>query len=233
MKHAKLSKPTCKAFLLMIVLLLLLGLLAGCGEKPQDTDDTTTTSGSQTTDPGRVMSWDNVPKDLHETYDAEEYWSWMEASFNHVWVGFTLDEMLAVLGEPESIDPVEDSEGFFYYSYPEARYVVQEAADKQETAVVYAIMVEKEIDLPSPRGIKVGDSLEEVLAKFPAEDEYESLGRTYFYGGLRVDGGEQSGYYYELTEGTMIFVVDAWAMMRIFVEEGVVTAFHIVLPAEK
>lgn len=114
-----------------------------------------------------------------KTFDPSSRFSADEATFNSITLYTSKKELVKKLGEPFDIIE-EDGEAYLpstSYVYAGVEYVFEGDSD----TVTY-IMVTNYQWKYGPRNIRIGDSFEDVLARFPQEQDYKTHPESCFYG---------------------------------------------------
>lgn len=127
-------------------------------------------------------------------YDASSYLVWEELSFAGVPLFITEGELIDHMGSDYMTQSGMHVWGAREYYYPGVDFGVDQYHANEESTSYYekdgvhyinyvsTIYVYVRSNLPSPRGIRVGDSFEDVMAKFPQEKNYLEDEYGCFYG---------------------------------------------------
>jgi len=164
----------------------------------------------------------------------ETYFMPQEAMYNGIRLGDSVEVMFSLYGntEKEILDSNRNHLNEVSFEYKDAYF---EANNTDNGYVVAAIRVYERTEVQSPRGIKIGDSLVDVLNKFPQEYDYTlgrfstEPGRPLVYGGnpLREAGAvvylDASGE----PEVLLIATEDMCTVMRIAFCDGLVSYYEI------
>lgn len=140
---------------------------------------------------GKESNINNIDKDIQNVISNETKFAIDEISVNGMKAPFTKDKITAIYGNPQSITEhfgnlVWNYEGIkFYFSDQYSDY-------SEDTAI--SIEAENK-DITVSRNIKIGDSFESVLAKFPKEYDYTTNEDGFFYGSYdgAYDGTAEGG----------------------------------------
>jgi hypothetical protein len=128
------------------------------------------------------------------------YFTADEAQFNGVYVNVTtVDEMKELLGEPDIVETRQEDNSYEVFIYGGVEYQSIEG-----TGVIHVINIKEFSDADSPRDIKVGDSFDSVMAKFPKEQNPEQSDEGFLFGQSTLTG--QGGAIYDdcLPDGTPV-----------------------------
>ena len=154
----------------------------------------------------------------------------------------TVQEFLYALGEPLDMNRREITEFpyeglvFFDYIYDGARYIF----DDENPQVLFRMSFSEYTDYPTPRGINIGDTLEDIVSKFPNERnklnqnrniwDYLEVGEDVIpplYGAW----SEETGYgYYDIRNGfiqSISLITSTGLELFIRFEDHIVTYFSI------
>ena len=164
---------------------------------------------------------------------ASGYFTADEAQYSGIVVGKTsAEEMLILLGEPVSCEIEAETMWYNNYYYADAHYyAAARGYPPEQTLTIESIYVNKKTDVPSPRGIRIGDTFDDVLHKFPQEKDYLSSPEGYFYGD---DMWSEEPVGFVLKDNNSVEIVVAtssWGpALKIFFEDGEVIRYMIFIP---
>lgn len=129
---------------------------------------------------------------------GKNYFTASEASFNGIEVyKTTVDQMIKILGEPDKIENRDNGYPETIYFFDHVQYIAPGKSNRIST-----IVITEQTEVDSPRNIKIGDNLENVMSQFPYEQDPEKNGDALFYG--TWDGQKGSLYEEILQDGTVI-----------------------------
>ena len=137
---------------------------------------------------------------LYEITLATGYFFSQEAKYYGITVNHTTSAQLYdILGEPKTVTIRLDQLFFIYYYYDGVRYETRPEGDN-----VYGIVILKNINEKTPYDIKIGDSYESVIMKFPYEFIPESNNNIFF--GVNTTSGAGGFIYNSSTSLNSIIV---------------------------
>jgi|GEM_PF-3608933 len=189
---------------------------------------------------GKPVEWDGVSKSVYIGTKPEQpgYLTHSEIVVNGVSGTIVSEELIALLGEPDSIENFGDDD-----------YTEWRSCDYGNVQYGFEVMTEKGIERSflnyieitgitnqSPRDIKVGDSFESVLNKFPQEKDYRTDERSAFYGlpehasnnfGWVDEGGSGDFGYYGERYSTIIVASETGSFIKVHFEDGFVIAIQV------
>lgn len=121
---------------------------------------------------------------------------------------------------------VNDLGGETYFSNDIVKYIYFDARSVETTPAVVDVFG----DHPGPRGIRVGDTFEEVMALFPQYKDWKSTANGVFYGEYDPDAEQDtwgpSGYVTQDDGNKDISILtDVYPFVRIFFKDDVLTHY--------
>jgi hypothetical protein len=157
-------------------------------------------------------------------FDSTTRFAAEEATFNGISVRTTQEELIAHLGEPLEIieKPLDSALNTSTYVYEGVEYIFE----GESNTVSYIIVTDAQLEY-GPRNIRIGESLEDVLSRFPQEQDYRTHPNNCFYG--ETTYLEKGGAVYPDENGSVIIVVpqEVLPFMKIHFQDGVVSRYII------
>jgi len=159
-------------------------------------------------------------------FDSNTRFAAEEATFNGISVYTTKKQLLDKLGEPFEI--IEDPGEFYLptstYVYGGVEYVFEGDGD----TVAY-IMVTHYQWKYGPRNIRIGEDFEDVLARFPQEQDYRTHPESCFYGETTYlnEGGAVYSDYEGNIDQIIIVPKETLPFMKIYFKDNKVSAYVI------
>lgn len=237
-----------KRFLLICFITACL-LCSACQSAPVLTGDDLNPSATptDTVEPEEQGQTTEPPTDEPEPDEQDEpaapslgYLDANDLYYGDVVINQTAEHVLVeLLGEPETTttgsDAMFDHPVKSYY-YADAVYEAPQALASNN--IIDGILVLGQSEKDSPRGIRVGDSVAEVLAKFPQEKDYTQQqpdGIYYFYGEDLYTGAAGYVEYNEdmgIKDSAILTITLTTAdpfgpFLRIFCDNGSVASYRI------
>lgn len=160
------------------------------------------------------------------TFDPQARFTADEASFDGITTRTTKTELLAKLGEPWEIieKPTDVSIGTTTYLYAGVEYVFEEGSN-----TVSYIRVTNFQWKYGPRNLRIGESFEDVLKRFPQEQDYKTHPNSCFYGENTYM--EEGGAVSHNTDGSISHITvvpkDVLPFLKIYFQDGAVSKYHI------
>ncbi|NIK80588.1 hypothetical protein FHS15_005779 [Paenibacillus castaneae] len=138
-------------------------------------------------------------------------------------------EQMAELGLKKEVN---DLGGETYFSNDVVKYIYFDARSIETTPAVVDVFG----DHPGPRGIRVGDTFEEVMALFPQNENWKSNANGVFYGQYDPDAEQDtwgpSGYVTQDNGNREISILtDVYPFVRLFFKDDVLTHYTFFLIA--
>ncbi|MGO4699426.1 hypothetical protein AB4Z50_34865 [Paenibacillus sp. 2TAB26] len=123
---------------------------------------------------------------------------------------------------------VNDSGGETYFSNDVVKYIYFDARSVETTPAVIDVFG----DHPGPRGVRVGDTFENVMSLFPQNEDWRINANGVFYGKYNPDAAQDtwgsSGYVITQDDGSRevsIITEDVYPFVRFFLKDDVLTHF--------
>lgn len=198
-----------KCIILFLAALLLLAFTA-CGKTKPEQPITTQAPETFASLPESASSTGTVIQPEEITYLKAS-----ELVVNGIGAGTTREQLVAKLGEPLSMET--DELGGISYDYGNVMFFFF------DSDTVTSVNVNSKAG-QTPRGIQAGDAFDEVIQKFPRENDYRTSPGNSFYGTADM-GGHSYGYI--LDEGdygdpTMIVVTERGTFLKVHFQNGAV-----------
>lgn len=160
------------------------------------------------------------------TFNPQTRFAADEASFNGITTRTTKKELTAKLGEPWEVieKPADATMGTTTYHYAGVEYVFEE-----DSNIVSYIRVTGFQWKYGPRNLRIGESFEDVLKRFPQEQNYKTHPNGCFYGETTYQ--KEGGAVYYNTDGSIsnITVVPKGVLpfLKIYFQDGIVSEYYI------
>lgn len=205
-----------KQLFMIISILLLLPLFAACGNKTLEDNQ----------NPGQ----NEIPP-VTEPAQQEEltHLSAEEIVYNGIGYETTETELVDKLGKPLKTEDESMGEGMGYtkYFYEDAEYHFFYDQLSSTQHIISYIKVNKADAKEGPRGLKIGDTLEQVLAKYPQEKDWQTDVNGSFYGEDTYFGDAGAVYKDENGSPNLVILtpIDVVPFMRIDITENKVSSY--------
>ena len=212
-------KSTKKQFYIGLGMVLLLPLFAACGNNEPNT--------GQEPNPGDKPS-------VQEPVNQEPTrFLGSEAVYNGIGLGATMEQVKEKLGEPQKTDEgkiddvIDDGIAYTKYIYADATYYFYYNAASSAQRTISYIEVTTSTAKEGPRGLKVGDTLDEVLAKYPQEKDWKTDTNGSFYGEDTFNGDAGAVYKDENDAPNLIILTpkEIVPFIRIDIQDHTVTSY--------
>lgn len=171
----------------------------------------------------RLDIGDNLDK---RNFDPNTRFAADEATFNGISTTTTKKQLIAKLGEPFEI-LVDDGKIYLpatTYIYAGVEYVFE-----GESETISHIVVTNFQQKHGPRNIRIGDDFEDVLARFPQEQDYKTHPESCFYGETTYNN--ESGAVYTDFEGNIDHITlvtkDVIPFVKIHFQNNLVASYAI------
>lgn len=207
-----------------VALLLLLAVSFGCAPKlAEEAKNPPADPGPSVSEP--APNAEKPPVADERDFDANARFAALEATFNGISVETTQEELVAKLGEPVQIVelPLDTDINRSIYVYEGVEFYF-----RGDSSTVGDILVNGR-NLPAgPRNIRVGDSFEEVLSRFPQEQDYKTHPNGCFYGEdtYMQEGGAVYGIGGDELQITVV-PKEVLPFMKIYFQDGIVDHYVI------
>lgn len=159
-------------------------------------------------------------------FDPNTRFAAVEATFNGISISTTKKQLINKLGEPFEI--IEDP-GEFYL--PTTTYVyggVEYVFEGDQDTVAYIMITHYQWKY-GPRNIRIGENFEDVLARFPQEQDYKTHPESCFYGETTYhnEGGAVYLDYEGNVDQIIVVTKEVLPFMKIYFKDNRVSSYVI------